>query len=197
MGAREVYPLFYGADPDVFSPVDVPAQDIDVLFYGHGREYRDEWIDAMITEPSQALPDARFAVRGTKLGDLGRAETAALSQLQQAARVRLPQQDQPVHHAGGARQRFRLVVVAPVRTGEHGLLYRRQSLCWASKPGSSRAKRFSSSLRGEEALDRYRYLLAHDSERLAAGRAARERVLKEHTFRHRARQLCEIIGNYL
>src|SRR5262249_14429477 len=74
LGAREAYPLFYGADPDVFSPVDVPAQDIDVMFYGHGREYRSEWIDAMITEPSKKLGYARFAVRGTKLGDLGRAE---------------------------------------------------------------------------------------------------------------------------
>ncbi|MEP7291709.1 MAG: glycosyltransferase, partial [Chloroflexota bacterium] len=50
---------------------------------------------------------------------------------------------------------------------------------------------------GDEALERYRYLLAHDAERLAAGRAARERVLKEHTFRHRARQLQGIVGKYL
>ncbi|MEP7293503.1 MAG: hypothetical protein ABI835_17085, partial [Chloroflexota bacterium] len=35
LGAREVYTLFYGADPDVFAPIDVPVQDIDVLFYGH------------------------------------------------------------------------------------------------------------------------------------------------------------------
>ena len=48
---------------------------------------------------------------------------------------------------------------------------------------------------GEEARDRYRYLLAHDAERQAAGRAARERVLKEHTFRHRAAQLREIVEN--
>jgi spore maturation protein CgeB len=49
----------------------------------------------------------------------------------------------------------------------------------------------------EEALDRYRYLLAHDAERIAVGRAARERVLKEHTFRHRAQQLREIVESYL
>ena len=50
---------------------------------------------------------------------------------------------------------------------------------------------------GEEAVDRYRYLLAHESERLAVGRAARERVLKEHTFRHRAQQLVGIINQYI
>ncbi|MCB9457942.1 MAG: glycosyltransferase family 1 protein, partial [Anaerolineaceae bacterium] len=49
----------------------------------------------------------------------------------------------------------------------------------------------------EEAIDRYRYLLAHESERLAMGAAARERVLKEHTFQHRARQFVEIIAGYL
>jgi spore maturation protein CgeB len=49
----------------------------------------------------------------------------------------------------------------------------------------------------DEALDRYRYLLSHESERLAMGNAARERVLKEHTFRHRARDLVEIVRGYL
>src|SRR5690606_11999267 len=50
---------------------------------------------------------------------------------------------------------------------------------------------------GEEAVDRYRYLLSHDAERRAAGQAARARVLKEHTFRHRAQQLKQIIESYL
>ena len=49
----------------------------------------------------------------------------------------------------------------------------------------------------EEAVDRYRYLLSHENERLAMGLAARERVLKEHTFRHRARDLVEIVKGYL
>src|SRR5690606_1884456 len=75
LGARAVHTLYYGADPDVFSPVDVAAQDIDVMFYGHGKEYRQTWVEDMIAAPSKALPEARFAVRGTKLGDLGRTET--------------------------------------------------------------------------------------------------------------------------
>src|SRR5690606_28266636 len=74
LGARAVHPLFYGADPDVFSPVDVPGQDIDVMFYGHGREYREMWVDAMLAEPSRRMPEARFAARGTRLGDVGRTE---------------------------------------------------------------------------------------------------------------------------
>src|SRR5690606_19399234 len=73
LGAREVHALYYGADPDLFSPLDV-AQDLDVFFYGHGREYRGAWIDALLRDASHALANARFAVRGTALGDLGRVE---------------------------------------------------------------------------------------------------------------------------
>ena len=46
MGARDVRVLYYAADPTLFSPRSV-EQDIDVFFYGHGREYREEWIAAM------------------------------------------------------------------------------------------------------------------------------------------------------
>ncbi|PJF20432.1 MAG: hypothetical protein CUN56_16205 [Phototrophicales bacterium] len=49
----------------------------------------------------------------------------------------------------------------------------------------------------EEAIDRYQHLLKHDAERKAIGAAARERVLKEHTFRHRARDLVRIIRSYI
>ena len=49
----------------------------------------------------------------------------------------------------------------------------------------------------EEALDRYRHLLKNEREREAIGRAARERVLKQHTFRQRARELVAIVKQYL
>jgi hypothetical protein len=62
LGARAVHTLYYAADPDVFSPVEVPAQDIDVLFYGHGREYREQWVDDLITA-LRALPEARLPAR--------------------------------------------------------------------------------------------------------------------------------------
>jgi len=48
----------------------------------------------------------------------------------------------------------------------------------------------------DEAVERYRWLLSHETERKAMGQAARQRVLKEHTFRHRARQLREIVQSY-
>ncbi len=169
LGAREVYPLFYGADPDVFSPVDVPAQDIDVLFYGHGREYRGEWIDAMITEPSRAMA-ARFAVRGTKLGDLGRAEALpylSFSKLREYA----------------CRSKINLCITraahASVFASSSSRPFELASMgcCIVANPYEGIETWFEPGKElfvvasGEEALERYRYLLAHDYR--AAGGGAR------------------------
>jgi len=46
----------------------------------------------------------------------------------------------------------------------------------------------------EEAVETYRRLLADKEEREKAGRAARARILKEHTFNHRAAQLIDIVN---
>lgn len=196
MGARAVHTLFYGADPDVFSPVEVPAQDLDVMFYGHGREYRDEWIDAMLKTPSLALTDRRFAVRGTKLGDLGRAELLpylSFSKLREYA----------------CRSKLNLVITRAAHASVYASSSSRpfelasMGCCMVGNPYKGVERWFEPGREifiahsADEALDRYRYLLRHDAERRAAGVAARERVLKEHTFRHRARELVEIVKPYL
>jgi glycosyltransferase involved in cell wall biosynthesis len=194
LGARAVHPLFYGADPDVFSPVGVP-QDIDVFFYGHGREYRDEWIDAMITKPSKALPGMRFAVRGTKLGNIGKAKALpylSFSKLREYAcrsliNLCITRAAHANVFASSSARPFELAsmgccIVANPYVGIE---------TWF-EPG----KEIFVVQSGEEAMERYRYLRTHDSERLAVGNAARERVLKEHTFRHRAQELCAIVKQY-
>ncbi len=196
MGARAVHYLPYGADPDVFSPVNVPRQDIDVFFYGHGREYRDEWVDAMLAQPARTLTYARFAVRGTELGDLGRVEMLpylSFSRLREyACRSKINLAITRAAHASvfasSSSRPFELAsmgccIVANPYLGIE---------TWF-EPGKEVFVVQSS----DEAIDIYKYLLMHDDERLAVGRAARERVLKEHTFVHRARQLTEIVGRYL
>lgn len=196
IGARAVHTLYYGADPDVFSPVNVPVQDLDVMFYGHGREYRQQWIDDMITAPSNALPDAQFAVRGTKLGDLGRAKTLpylSFSKLREYA----------------CRSKLNLCITRRAHASVYGSSSSRpfelasMGCCIVGNPYEGIDEWFEPGKEifivhsRDEAIDRYRYLLAHDAERQAAGQAARERVLKEHTFRHRAQQLVEIVNAYL
>ena len=195
LGARAVHTLYYGADPDVFSPVDVPAQDVDVLFYGHGREYRQTWITDMIAGPSQALPAARFAVRGTRLGDLGRAETLpylSFSKLREYA----------------CRSKINLCITRRAHASVYGSSSSRpfelaaMGCCIVANPYAGIEEWFEPGKElfvaesQAEAVDLYRHLLAHDAARRAAGEAARARVLAQHTFRHRARQLVEIVRQY-
>src|SRR6185503_15629312 len=74
LGARSVHVLHYAADPSLF-PRPRVEEDIDVFFYGHGAEYREAWIEAMLIQPAKRMPEARFAVRATRLGNLARIET--------------------------------------------------------------------------------------------------------------------------
>ena len=52
LGAKNVHPLYYAADPELFRPIEV-EKNIDVSFFGYGSEYREEWMIKMITEPSK------------------------------------------------------------------------------------------------------------------------------------------------
>jgi hypothetical protein len=195
LGARAVHTVYYGADPQVFAPIPVASQDIDVMFYGHGKEYRAQWVDDMIRGPSEALPEAHFAVRGTKLGDLGRTKLLpylSFSKLREYA----------------CRSKINLCITrrahASVYASSSSRPFELSSMgcCIVANPYAGLEEWFEPGKElfvvgsGEEAIDRYRYLLAHETERLAVGAAARERVLKEHTFQHRARQLVKIIEGY-
>jgi glycosyltransferase involved in cell wall biosynthesis len=195
MGAKRADALYYGADPDVFSPLDVP-QDLDVFFYGHTREYREEWIDGMIANASERLPDAKFAVRGRGLGDLKRVELLpylSFSKLREytcRAKINLAvtRKAHASVFASSSSRPFELssmgacVVSNPYHGLETWFEPEREIIIIHSE---------------DEAVERYRWLLSHDAERRAIGQAARERVLKEHTFRHRARQLVGLVQSYL
>ncbi len=196
LGARHAHTVWYGADPDVFSPTAAPTQDLDVFFYGHGREYRSEWIEGMITAPSRQMPEAQFAVRGLNLGDLGQARQLpylSFSKLREYV----------------CRSKLNLCITR----GAHASVYASSSsrpfelaamgACIVANPYEGIEEWFEPDKEAvvvhspEEAVERYRYLLANEGERLAIGRAARERVLKQHTFRHRARDLMSIIESYI
>jgi len=195
LGAREVHTLFYGADEDLFSPLDVP-QDLDAFFYGHGREYRAEWIEALVRDPSLRLPDARFAVRGTHLGDLGRAQSLPYLSF---SKLR--------HYA--CRSKINLVITrkahASVFASSSSRPFELASMgaCMVCNPYQGIETWFEPEKElivvhsADEATERYAWLLSHDETRLKIGQAAREHFLKEHTFKHRARQLVGIIQGYL
>lgn len=196
LGARAAHTVWYGADPDVFAPMDVPQQDLDVMFFGHGREYRGEWIDAMIQAPSNALPDAKFAVRGKNLGDIGKTR-----QLPYLSFAKLREYVN--------RSKVNLVITR----GAHATLYGSASsrpfelagmrACMLANPYNGLEEWFEPEKEiiiledPAQATERIRYLLAHAAVRETMAQAARERLLKEHTFRHRVRDLEAILQQYL
>lgn len=196
LGAKHAHTVWYGADPDVFCPVSALSQDLDIFFYGHGREYRSDWIDSMITAPSREMPEAQFAARGLNLGDLGRTKQLSylsFSKLREYV----------------CRSKLNLCITR----GAHASVYASSSsrpfelaamgACIVANPYAGIAEWFEPDKEvvvvhsAAEAMDRYRYLLANESERMAIGKAARERVLKQHTFRHRASELMGIIETYI
>ncbi len=195
LGAKAVHTLYYGADPDVFAPSPTREQALDLFFYGHGREYRAEWIDAMLRTPAQHLPDTRFAVRGTNLGDLGRVE-----QLPYLSFSRLRQ------YASNSKINLcitrRAHASVPRSSSSRPFELAAMGCCIVSNPYAGIETWFEPGRElfvvhsAEEAIDRYQYLLTHDTERQRVATAARERVLAEHTFQHRARQLVGIVQQY-
>ena len=73
LGARRAEAVFWGADPEFFSPHAV-EKEMDVFFYGYGDKFRRDWMASMVGEPSRALDDVDFALGGRDFkGDTGRA----------------------------------------------------------------------------------------------------------------------------
>ncbi len=196
LGARTVHTLYYGADPDVFAPLPVEDQDVDFFFYGHGREYRGEWIDAMLVSPAKHMPEAKFAVRGTDLG-----VTDAVEQLPYLSFSRLREY--------ANRSKVNLCITrsahasVPRSSSSRPFELASMGCCVVSNPYDGLETWFEPEKEifivnsTGEAVERYRYLLKHPRTRERVALAARQRVLQSHTFRHRARQLVSIITEHV
>src|SRR3990172_2362498 len=73
LGARRAEAVFWGADPELFRPLEVEKRQ-DVFFYGYGDKFRREWMKELVGEPSRRLPDVDFALGGRDFrGDTGAA----------------------------------------------------------------------------------------------------------------------------
>jgi spore maturation protein CgeB len=193
LGARRAEAVFWAADPEFFAPQPV-EKEMDVFFYGYGDKFRREWMAAMVGEPSRRLPDADFALGGRDFrGDTGNArmlgdvEFNVFARAISAARVNLC-----------------------ITRRSHASVYASSS-CRPFELASSGAAIVSNPYEG---IERWfdpgsELLVVHDADEATAaigellddpaqaeelGRRARERVLDEHTYRHRARQVLELLG---
>jgi len=193
LGASRADHLFWGADPEVFSPRAVDKR-YDVFFYGYGLKFRREWTAELLAEPSRRLPHVNFAVAGADLeADLGRARRLGYvmpSQLPfeiSSARINLNIVRRP-HASVPASSTSRLFELAAcgatIVTSPYAGVER-----WF-EPGPELIVVHD----GAAAVDAYRMLLDDPGAAAEIGRRARERVLAEHTSRHRALRLLDLIG---
>jgi len=194
LGARRAETVFWAADPELFQPAPV-EKEYDVLFYGYGDKFRREWMQALIGEPSRAANGEIDFVLGGKdfRGDVGNARLIGdvpfnvFSQAISRARINLniTRRSHATVFASSTCRPFELAASgAAIVSNPHDGMER-----WFDV--GSEVRVVSSA---NEALATYRELLADPAAAEAMGRRARERVLDEHTYAHRARQILELVG---
>ena len=186
LGARRAEALYWGADPEFFAPQDV-EKEVDVFFYGYGDKFRRDWMKTMVGEPSRLAPELDFALGGLDFqGDTGEARTIGdipfnlFARAISAARVNLNMTRRPhATVAGSSTARpFELASSgAAIVSNPHEGIER-----WF-EPGRELVIVESA----EDAVAAYRELVADPGQAEEMGRRARERVLDEHTYAHRAR----------
>src|SRR3954470_23922051 len=193
MGARRAEAVFWGADPEFFTPHAVD-REFDVFFYGYGDKFRRDWMAAMVGEPSRELPDVHFALGGRDFqGDTGRARLIGdvpfnvFPRAISAARVNvcITRRSHATVYASSSCRPFELAASgAAIVANPYDGIER-----WF-EPGSELLVVENTA----EAVQAYRDLLDDPGQAEEMGRRARERVLDEHTYRHRARQLLALLG---
>jgi spore maturation protein CgeB len=193
LGARRAEAVFWGADPDFFAPQALEKVH-DVFFYGYGDKFRRDWMAAMVGEPSRAAPELEFALGGRDFqGDTGRAWVIGdvpfntFSRVISQARINLniTRRSHASVYASSSARPFELAAAgATIVSNPYNGIER-----WF-EPGKELVVVHDD----EEALATYRQLLDDPGEAAALAARARERLLDEHTYAHRARQLLELVG---
>ncbi len=193
LGARRAEAVFWAADPEFFAPAEV-VKEADVFFYGYGDKFRREWMEAMVGEPSRRLPELDVALGGRDFrGDIGRARLLgdvpfnAFSRAISAARVNLniTRRSHATVPFSSTCRPFELAAAgAAIVSNPHDGIER-----WF-EPGEEVIVVGDA----DEATAAYASLLADPARAEAMGARARERVLDEHTYRHRAARLLDLVG---
>jgi hypothetical protein len=188
MGAKRAEPLFWGADAEFFRPIDTPKR-YDTFFYGYGDKFRREWMQTMIGEPSRRLPEVDFAMGGGDYkGDTGRGRMVGdvpfnvFAEAISAARINLniTRRSHATVPLSSTCRPFELAACgAAVVSNPHAGIEQ-----WFT-PGEE----IMIVNDVDEAVAAYEKLLGDPAQAIAMGERARQRVLDEHTYAQRARQL--------
>jgi hypothetical protein len=191
LGARKVAVVHFGVDPGFYPPQQV-KKDIDILFYGNGGSSREKNIKMMITEPS-LMSKFRFIVSGRDFNiDLGNATV-------------MPPLSLPEWKGYCCRSKVNLNVVRDLHAKTYATSTSRpfelaaMQCCIVSSPYSGIEKWFEVQKEiliaksSKEFLEIYQMLMDDEESRMKIGIAAQNRVKKEHTSVHRARQIIDLL----
>jgi hypothetical protein len=192
-GLQNVWTVPFGADPALFSPMSGIEQNIDVFFSGYSAGDREDWMQKMISKPSIALKNYKFVVEGSFKIDLGNSE-----------RIHSVSLDRYLQLCCGSkinlnilRQQFVTAGVLNSRVFELASL----GCCVVTNPSSNLKEFFEPNKEivvvndEKDAIDTYKWLLSSKEDRDRIGKAARQRILMEHTYVHRAHQLLDMFKN--
>jgi len=188
LGARNVTPLYFAADPQLFAPLSC-EKSIDISFFGYGSEFREQWMQEMITIPSTAMPTADFTVggKGFKV-DLGAARLigdlsySAFREFCCKSRIclNITRTTHSTVYASSSARPFELAAYgATIVCGPYNGIEE-----WFEV-----GKELVMINNAKEACEAYRWLLDDDEERQRLGERARSRILSDHTYQRRAEQL--------
>ncbi|MDN5846756.1 MAG: glycosyltransferase [Candidatus Nitrosocosmicus sp.] len=192
LGVKKVHFVHFGVDPTVYSPIDI-EKNTDFFFFGNGGKSRMNNIDIMVTQPSKIL-NKRFLASGRDLNiNLGNTELISplsftrwkIQCCQSKINLNVVRELHANVYATSTSRPFELaamrccIVSAPYKGLENWFEIGKEMYIINSL---------------EECIDTYQMLLDNEDLRNKVSTAAYNRVQKEHTSKHRVREIVNILN---
>jgi len=191
-GANRVAALHYAADPELFQPLECEKK-WDIAFFGYGSQDRTKWMTKMIADPSKNS-SWKIAVGGKDFG-ISLGNSSLVGDVPMSAFRRFC-----------CSSKINLNITRESHTSTYGSSTARpfelaaMGCCIVSCPYNGLEKWFD---KGREIVivaddddieGIYSELLGNEKRMMSMGKEIREHVLREHTYRHRSKELIDNIS---
>lgn len=190
-GAKRVATLHWAVDPSVYTPLKNQTKQYDVFFYGFGSEFREKAMQMFLTIPSIKLRKKEFILGGKyftkKYGRTRYIGSVPFSKLrvlvaQTKINLNITRESHALTPQTSTARPFELAAMkACILSNYHEGIYH-----WFDV-----GKEIFVAKTANEAIELYNWLLDDDNFRAEVVEQAYNRVMKEHTYINRAKQLLE------
>jgi len=192
LGAARTDTLLFAADPEIYHPIQV-EKNTDIFFSGMGTKFREEWIQKMLINPALKDERIRFSVSGKRF-NIANERIRFLRFLPFnewktqccASWINLNISRKP-HAETMLSSTLRIFELCSL--GACVVSNRHLGLESWFNPG----KEIFVLNADDDPLELYHFLLDQPEMIKKVGRAARSRILAEHTYRHRAQKLLSLL----